>query len=489
MDNYQSILEAVCRHALDTPEKMCVADKTGALTYSQFWALIQRAAAHLRSLGVKKGTVTAIRGCQRAEYFLGLFGVQLAGGIPCPLERGIGRDRIAEIMGRVGSAILLSDRDPDLPGVTCVRLDELPLDGAPFPLPLGGDVSEILFTTGTTGRSKGIELLHAGNVAIAQNIQAALGSGPEVTELITAPVTHSMALRRSYSQFYAGGSVVLTDGAKFLNSFFDLIDRFGVTAISFVPAILEQVLAFGGERLSEYDGRLRYIEFGSAALSEGRKRALRELLPHVRLFDIYGSTEAGCATYFEFSRYPDKPGCIGRPTVNTELLFVDENRRPIRATRDEPGFLAVSGGMNMRGYYNDPALTAEVMDEDRRVYTNDLGYLGEDGFVYLLGRRGDVISVGGIKVSPDEVEEEASKYPAIRDCACVPVPDRITGEAVKLFVALRPGFDLDKNDLTKFLSERLEALKVPKAYEVIPQIPRTFNGKIMRKELKERDRA
>lgn len=490
MENCQSILESIYNHALETPDKLCVGDKVRAFTYSQFWELIKGAASHLRARGVKKGTVVAIRGCQRAEYFLGHFGVQLAGGIPCPLERGIGKNRIAQIMEGVGSSILLNDKQTDLPGVTNILYEELrhvPAGSESFLLPQGEDISELLFTTGTTGRSKGIELLHSGNVAIAQNISAALGSGPEVTELITAPLTHSMALRRSYSQLYIGGSIVLTDGAKFINSFFELMDRFGVTAISFVPAILEQVLIAGGERLSQYDGLLRYIEFGSAALSEERKQTLRKLLPHVRLFDIYGSTEAGCATFFEFSRYTKKPGCIGHPTVNTELFFVDENRRPVRATRDEPGFLAISGGMNMRGYYKDPALTAEVMDRDGRIYTNDLGYMGEDGSVYLLGRRGDVISVGGIKVSPAEVEEVAAKFPAVLDCACVPIPDDITGETVKLFVVPHPDLDLDRSELTKYLSERLETMKVPKAYEIIPEIPRTFNGKIIRNKLKERN--
>ena len=138
----------------------------------------------------------------------------------------------------------------------------------------------------------------------------------------------------------------------------------------------------------------------------------------------------------------------------------------------------------MKGYHREPEITAQVLDENGIVYTNDLGYPGEDGLVYLIGRQGDVINMGGIKIAPTEIEEVAMRHPMVEDCACIPVEDPITGEAPKMFVQVAPGEEFDPVALSRYLLEKLEALKVPKQYEVIEKIPRTFNGKIIRRELK-----
>ena len=118
---------------------------------------------------------------------------------------------------------------------------------------------------------------------------------------------------------------------------------------------------------------------------------------------------------------------------------------------------------------------------------DDLGYVGEDGLVYLLGRKGDVINMGGLKIAPTEIEEVVVTHEKIKDCACIPIKDEITGEAPKLFVVMNEGCEFDQKEIAKFMLNKLEAFKVPKVFEVIDEIPRTFNGKIIRKKLKELD--
>ena len=308
--------------------------------------------------------------------------------------------------------------------------------------------------------------------------------GKDEVELITTPINHSLEIRRTYGAIYNGSSVVLTDGIKFVEDFFKLLDNYKITAITFVPAILEQVLKFAKDRFATYDHQFHYIQLGSAPLSETNKEILTKMFPTTRLYNTYGATESGCTVILEFSKYGDKKKCIGRTTVNTEILFVDDNRNRVDASLENPGILAFQGGMNMRGYYKEPEITAEVMDEQGVVYTNDLGYLGEDGLVYLLGRQGDVINMGGIKIAPTEIEEVVMKHEMIKDCACIPIPDEITGEAPKLFVALNEGYEFNQKELSKYMLSKLESLKVPKTFEIIDEIPRTFNGKIIRKELK-----
>ena len=515
-EQISSIVEALKINAEKTPDKLCVGDKKNQVTYKEFWNMVKKAAVYLQEKGVQKGDMVVIRGAQKVEFLLGVFGVQLAGGAVCPLEKAIKDDRIIEIMNFVDSNIYLAEKTVKNTTVNNISLKEMfkvvqnneavtpnentdnsenvvlnessdsieAVNSKEFSLPASDDLSEILFTTGTTGKSKGIEVTFGCNVAIAQNVIDSVGMEKDEIELITTPINHSLAIRRSYGAIYNGSSIVLTDGIKFVEDFFKLLDRYKITAITFVPAILEQVLKFAKDRFATYDNQFHYIQLGSAPLSETNKEILTKMFPTTRLYNTYGATESGCTVILEFSKYGHKKKCIGRTTVNTEILFVDDKRNIVEASLEKPGILAFKGKMNMRSYYKEPEITKEVMDENGVVYTNDLGYLGEDGLVYLLGRQGDVINMGGIKIAPTEIEEVAMKHEMIKDCACIPIKDEITGEAPKLFVTLNEGYQLDQKELSKYLLSKLESLKVPKTFEVIDEIPRTFNGKIIRKQLK-----
>lgn len=515
-EQISSIVEALKINAEKTPDKLCVGDKKNQVTYKEFWSMVKKAAVYLQEKGVQKGDMVVIRGAQKVEFLLGVFGVQLAGGAVCPLEKAIKDDRIMEIMNFVDSNIYLAEKPVKNTTVNNISLKEMfkvvqnneavtpnentdnsenvvlnessdsseAVNSKEFSLPASDDLSEILFTTGTTGKSKGIEVTFGCNIAIAQNVIDSVGMEKDEIELITTPINHSLAIRRSYGAIYNGSSIVLTDGIKFVEDFFKLLDRYKITAITFVPAILEQVLKFAKDRFATYDNQFHYIQLGSAPLSETNKEILTKMFPTTRLYNTYGATESGCTVILEFSKYGHKKKCIGRTTVNTEILFVDDRRNIVEASLEKPGILAFKGKMNMRSYYKEPEITKEVMDEKGVVYTNDLGYLGEDGLVYLLGRQGDVINMGGIKIAPTEIEEVAMKHEMIKDCACIPIKDEITGEAPKLFVTLNEGYQLDQKELSKYLLSKLESLKVPKTFEVIDEIPRTFNGKIIRKQLK-----
>lgn len=185
-------------------------------------------------------------------------------------------------------------------------------------------MSEILFTTGTTGKSKGIVVTHGTNIAIAQNVIDSIGMCADKRELITTPINHSLAMRRMYGGIYNSSSVILTDGVKFIEDFFKLLDGYEITAITFIPAILEQLLKFAKDRFAFYNNQLHYIQLGSAPLSEANKKILAEMVPNLRLYNTYGATESGCTIILEFNKYLNKSKCIGRTTVNSTVIFVDE---------------------------------------------------------------------------------------------------------------------------------------------------------------------
>ena len=165
---------------------------------------------------------------------------------------------------------------------------------------------------------------------------------------------------------------------------------------------------------------------------------------------------------------------------------MDDNGKVITATKDKPGCLFFEGPMTMAGYWKEPELTQKVL-QDGKIFTNDIGYRGEDGYIYLLGRKDEVINSGGNKIAPVEVEETMLRCEKIEDCACIPVWDPVAGQIPKLYVVMKSGEELCQEELIRFLSERLEFFKIPKKIEQLDKLPRAYNGKLLRKELRERE--
>ena len=303
-------------------------------------------------------------------------------------------------------------------------------------------------------------------------------------ELIPSPLNHSHGLRRYYANMVKGGTVVVLGSILNLLKFFAMMDEYGVTAIDLVPTALAFLLKRSKDKFAEYQEQLRYIQFGAAPLMAADKEKICALLPKTRLYNFYGSTESGCIVIYNFNTPGSKENCIGKPAKNAEILIVDDNHNPIESSKDNTGLLASVGAMNMSGYYHDEEETKSVLI-DGVVYTNDIAYFDEDGDIILLGRQGSVINVGGKKVSPDEIENAAKQIKGVVDCGCIPVPDSMLGSVPKLFVETRSEDSFDAVMIHNELVKMLEPFKVPKQIVRIEKIPRTFNGKLIRRELAE----
>jgi acyl-coenzyme A synthetase/AMP-(fatty) acid ligase len=486
----ESIVEALAAHAADPlrHSRLCLADGSRDVTYEEAWQLVRRTAARLTALGLGRGDRVMIKCTQDVRYMASMLACQLAGIVPVPLEKGASEGRMKGIAEETEAAVFIGTEDPGI-GVRFLDYDELFDDSEDaenadsFSFPKSEDAAEILFTTGTTGKPKGIILSHRSNVSIAENVTDGLHMEEDNIELIPMPLSHSHGLRRTYSNIWNGSTAVLIDGVIRVKLFFDMIERYHVTSIDISPAILSMLFRLSKDKIAEYNGQIRYVQLGSAPLPEESKERLSADLPDARLYDFYGTTEAGCSCILDFNLHEGREHCIGRPAKNASFMFTDEDRHPVKATEEEPGFIATAGGQNMIGYLNEPELTAEVC-RDGYIFTNDLGYMDENGYIYCLGRRDDVINCGGIKIAPEEIEEEVIKYKSLVDCACVPIPDRIQGQVPKLFIQLSGSEeDFDRQDFTRFMEERLDRNKIPKKIEIIEKIPRTYNGKVQRKKL------
>lgn len=484
-----SIVEVVANHAAKSPEKLCIADLSGAYTYKAVWEQIKAAAQTLKKMGIKKNDCVMVECTQDATFLICDFACEMCGAIFVPVEHRASDKRIESIIYETDAVLLICTTEYDVPikrmSATALFAKQNNIDSnndMTITFPKAQDTAELLYTTGTTGASKGIEITHSNNIALAENIMYGTQMKESNVELVPLPLSHSHGIRCCYANLLNGSTIVLIEGVFRIKKVFELIEKYSVTAIDMSPStvlILEQLVK---GKLSEISGQIDYIQVGTEVLQEHVKELLMTYFPSARLYNFYGSTESGRTCVFDFNHCRKKCGCIGKPTKNAHFIVTDEHRSPIEASEQHMGLLATSGPMNMRGYWRQPELTQEIM-RDGYIYTNDLGYIDEDGYIYMFGRMDYVINCNGIKISPEEIEESVRQYGQIIDCACIPKTDELSGQVPKLFVVVKNEKTFQKKELFDFLKKCIDGNKMPKEIEIIGEIPRTYNGKIRRSEL------
>jgi len=476
----RSIVKSIYEHSLNTPEKTALIAPDHTLSYAMLWKMIQGMAKLLKKHGLKKGDRVILEADHSAEFLVMCYGIHLAGGVHVPVEHDAPPERIAAIRAEIDPAMVLTGRHP-LEHFQCSVLDLPYVEGAEPEFPTEDMLQEILFTTGTTGKSKGVMITHYGQMNMCESQNAVLNYSVDNVWLIPTPMNHAAGLRKTHMSMVRGSTTLLMNGFTNLKLFFQNIREHGVTSIYLPPAGVHYILMLASKELAKYDEQLDFLYSSSSALPSGDKEKLIRLLPHVRKFDAYGGSEVGAVCYIDYNAVTGNTKCVGKANPGVDIYIVDEHYRPMKATAENPGIIAIRSNTVTAGYWNEPELTANTI-RDGVIYMTDLGYL-EDGYLYLVGRRDDVINVGGLKIAPTEVEDIALRHPMVNECVCIPFEDRVYGRVVKMLVRVNDGYTLDASALSAFLEEKLEAYKIPKYIEAVDEIPRTFNGKIDRKKI------
>ena len=481
-----SMVEVLAGHAVSEPDNLFIADSYGyEYTYIEAWKCVKRFAYFLvNDADVHFGDKVMVECNQDAFFLLIDLACNLIGAVFVPVENGASAERKKCIFEETEARVWISKSEKlkYVESFLAEAIMESDSELSDYSFKSGDTVAEILYTTGTTGKSKGIVISNSANVALAENIKFGVKMNLGNTELIPIPISHSHGIRCCYANLLNGGTIVLADGLLKVKIAFELIDKYKVTAIDISPSAAQLLIKISKGKFWEYGSRMDYIQIGTAALPEQLKEQLISELPNVRLYNFYGSTESGRSCVLEFSSVLGKKNCIGKPTKNSEILFTDDSREFINASEANPGLLASRGKMNMNGYWKNPELTVEIM-RDNCVFTNDLGYMDSEGYVYVIGRKDDVINYNGIKIAPEEIEQAACDFEGVKDCACVPMADPIAGQVPRLFIEVDNPQTFEMKEYLNFLYERLDSNKVPKRVDFIDKIPRTANGKIKRKEL------
>ncbi|MDX2723223.1 MULTISPECIES: AMP-binding protein [Streptomyces] len=283
-----------------------------------------------------------------------------------------------------------------------------------------------------------------------------------------------------------GGTVVVTtrpDPVRLL----DLIEKHRVTELFLPPTVIYRLLETSGIERRDFSS-LKYLMYGSAPMSTEKLRRAIEVFGPV-MFQGYGQTEAPSGIAFlrpEEHLTGDgsdfRLSAAGRPAPLVQVEVLDGEGRILPP--GENGEICVRGDLVMKGYYKDPVRTAETL-VDGRLHTGDIGFLDDEGFLHLTDRKKDMIISGGFNVYPSEVEQVVWKHPAVQDCAVIGIPDEDWGEAVTAVVELNDGEELTEADLIAYCRPRLGGIKTPKRVVFVSELPRSANGKVLKKDVRE----
>ena len=421
------------------PQKTAVVCGEEVCTYEALYERVLTRTEALKNL-YQPGQIVALRAYPTVAYLVEYFALHRAGCVAAPLERDMPEASFQQIAQWLGA-----NTTPE-------------------------GTADILYTTGTTGRSKGVMISHRTIIADAENLIDGQGFTHELAFVVNGPLNHIGSLSKIYPIIVLGATLIIVDGLKDMNKFFAAFDYPAEKMATFlVPASIRMLIQFSGEQLARYADKIDFIETGAAAISQADMEALCQLLPKTRLYNTYASTETGIIATYNYNSGKCVAGCLGRPMKHSKLIITED------------GLIACQGDTLMSGYVGDPERTASILRGDT-VYTSDIGMIDEDGLLHLKGREDDVINVGGFKVAPTEVEDAAMSFSRLKDCICIAAEHPITGRALKLLVVMNDGEQLNKRELALHLKERLESYKVPMLYEQVEKVVRTFNGKLDRKK-------
>jgi long-chain acyl-CoA synthetase len=462
-------------------------------TYEWLVAQSVQLAAHLqRSLGVRPGDRVALWLKNCPEFVPALFGVLASGAVVVPVNNFLKTDEVHHILADAGVDVVITDAtmSEHLPALSALRpqlkfwrVEEFPklenhaaADFAPH-RSTREDLAVIVYTSGTTGRSKGAMLTHGNLLHNVESCRQVLAAVDHDRFVVLLPMFHSFMLCVGVLlPMIVGGSMVLIRSLHPPRNVLQDIYRHRATILPAVPSFFRTLAAAP----MPSDLPLRICISGGAPLPVEILRDFNRHMP-IPLIEGYGLSEASPVVSMNPIAGPHKEGSIGRPIPGVEVTVQDDagNTLPMGAT----GEICVRGGNVMRGYWNQPEATGNAL-RNGWLLTGDVGHGDADGYFYITDRKKDMLIVNGINVYPREIEELIYQIPGVKEAAVVGIPDARRGEHPVAFVAAKDGTRLEEKAILGLLRQKLADYKVPKKVTFLSALPRNATGKVLKTELR-----
>jgi fatty-acyl-CoA synthase len=481
-------------HARRTPGRCALKYRGEDISYGQFDDRIRRVGGWLISRGIGPGDVVAVLMKNSAAFLELAFATSHIGAVFLPINYRLSADEVGYIVGNSGARILIADEElagiaAGCAAVTLVteaaqsNASLLAPDIAPAPMQVRqpGDLMRLMYTSGTTDRPKGVMLTYENMYWKSADQTLVLGLNAETRLLIVGPLYHVGALD------LPGIAVLWHGGLLSIHRNFEpeqalaAIEAEKLNAAWFAPVMTSAILTCPTR--NSYDvSSLRWAIGGGEKTPEARIRAFSEYFTNARYIDAYGLTETcGGDTFMEAGREIEKIGSTGRAIAHVEIEIRDDAGRKLPAGQN--GEICLRGPKVTQGYWKDPEKTAAAFFGDW-FRTGDIGYLDDDGFLYLTDRKKDMIISGGENIASSEVERVIYELPEVREVAVIGIPDERWGEKPVAVVVLGNGATLNLAGLAEHCRARLAGFKVPKQLIIRDSLPRNPSGKVLKRVLR-----
>ncbi len=498
------------------PGNIAIVFQGSSISYREMGSLVNRFAASLYELGIRKGNRVGLMSPNCTQWEIAYFAVLKIGAVvvqtnPMYMEREVEYQmndaqaetiivlddlyqRVANVQSQTSIkrvvTISMKNDSEQYPGV--YRFADLINSSVPNPPQVEinpqQDLAVLQYTGGTTGVSKGVMLTHFNLVANACMVKAWFTNFREGEErvLTALPLFHVYAMTDCMNFSIVTGATQVVLPRFDVDQVLQVINDYQITIFPGAPTMY--VALNNHPRVREYNiSSIKSCISGSAPLPFEVAQKFKELTGGT-LVEGYGLSEASPVTHCNPMDGRAKVGSIGLTYPDTWTKIMDTDTGTKELAVGEVGEIVIKGPQVMLGYWNKPKETAVAL-RDGWLYTGDIGKMDEEGYVYIVDRKKDLIIAGGYNIYPREVEEVLYEHPAVLEAAVVGVPDPYRGETVKAYLVLRPGLQITEEEVIKYCREKLAAFKAPRIIEFRDGLPKTAVGKILRRQLLEEEKA
>jgi HIP---CoA ligase len=476
---WQTIPEMVLSAADRFDDAEAVVDGPLRLTFTEVVERIRCTAGAFAEHGIQQGDRVAIWAPNSAEWMIAAFGLLTAGGVLVPVNTRFKTEEAADVISRSGAKAVLVQKgflgqDYTAPaGVPVIDLkSDFLSSGSPISRDVSGtDISDIIFTSGTTGRPKGAKMNHRQTLRMYEEWATLADLREGDRYLMINPYFHTFGLKAGLIASFLRGATMLPVAAFDIDVVVDLIEAERITMLPGPPTLYHSLLTVEDkDKLAS----LRAGVTGAADIPVELVRRIHDELPFQTLMTGYGLTEAGNVTLSRpGDSFEDIATTAGLPCEDVEVRIADD------------GEVLVRGYSVMQGYLDDPVATAEAIDADGWLHTGDLGSFTASGRLRIVGRKKDMFIVGGFNAYPAEIEGFLLEHPAVAQAAVIGVPDERLGQVGKAFVVVKDGkTTVSGDELITWSRDRMAGFKVPRIVEFLDELPLNATGKVMKDRLR-----
>ena len=489
------------RAAHKHPDKIAIIYENKKISYGKLNKRINQLSNALISLGLKKGDKVGVILYNCPEFIEIIHGISRAGGILVSINYRLTPTELEYILNQSDSRFLIYDKDlqsniykirpnVNIEKYICTGNCEdnkyeglLKNSSSTHPLiEIEDDAfSTLLYSSGTTGKPKGIILTQKNQIWSSLSIVITQNPDPEDIIITTSPIFHTAALHRSIAAIFIGATMVIMRQFRPIQ-FLELIEKEKVTIALLIPTMFTMIRQLS--KFDKYDlSSVKQITVGAAASSIELLKQVNEVFPNAEVWNGYGLSECPTASALHINRFPNKIDSVGKPHINIEVKIVDTKGEDLPT--NQIGEILLRSPNVMKAYYKNQEATKKVYSGNW-LHTGDLGKLDEDGFLYIADRQKDMIISGGENIYSKEVEDIIYAHKSVLETAVIGIKDELWGESVRAIVVPIPDSKPTEQEIIDFCAERLAGYKKPRSIIFTDSLPKTASNKIIKGELRKK---